>query len=210
MKSNKLAAEQNIKDFLENLGFDPENDPHMRDTPKRVVKLFTEELFKGCYEEPPNITVFDTGNGGQEEDFVTEQIDTNYGQMIFSGPIKVRSTCSHHLLPIDGYAYVAILLNNNGRTVLPGLSKYARIVHHFASQPQVQERLTEQVANHLEETLDLLGVGVCVQAKHFCMCHRGVHEPDSDMITTELRGVFREERVRLEFFQYINMTKWRR
>jgi GTP cyclohydrolase I len=190
LPENLEAAEKHFKKFLIELGFDPDNDPHMKDTPKRVVKLYTQELFKGEYNEPPEITTF-----GRRNEY--------YDQMIFSGPINVRSTCSHHFLPIVGHAFVGILLHEE--SPLPGLSKYARVVHHFASMPQVQERLTKQVAGFLQEKLKPQGVGVLVRAKHFCQCHRGVHENDALMVTTELTGLFKSPSLKDEFLQTIRL-----
>ena len=190
MVADKPRAVAAFREFLLALGFDVDNDPHMRGTPERVFKLYRNELFRGMYEQAPNITTFDA-NGKQ------------YDQMIYSGALTVRSTCSHHMLPIAGTAHIAII-PGEGKP-LPGLSKYARVLHHYASMPQVQERLTEQVANHLETALEPKGVGVFIRAKHFCMCHRGVHEKDSQMITTELRGVFMAESVKNEFLTTINI-----
>lgn len=182
-------AAEHFKAFLQALGFDPDNDPHMVGTPARVVKLYRNELFRGLYEDAPRITQFDA-----DEEF--------YDAMIYSGRISIRSTCSHHFLPIVGEAYIGILLNED--SPLPGLSKYARIAHHYASMPQVQERMTQQIANHLNDTLKPKGVGVLIRAKHFCQCHRGVHEPNAMMATDALRGVFKTvPAVRAEFMQNI-------
>lgn len=191
-KANLAAAEDHFHNFLRSLGFNPEHDPHMKGTPARVVKLYTQELFAGIYNKPPGITIF-------------EGDETFYDQMIFSGQISVRSTCSHHMLPIVGHAHVGILLNEN--SPLPGLSKYSRIVHHFAAMPQVQERLTDQVADYLQTELEPKGVGVMIRAKHFCQCHRGVQEENSHMITTALRGVFMQPHVKQEFLATIALNR---
>jgi len=189
---NRQEAAEHFKKFLECLGFDPDSNIHMKGTPDRVVKLYVDELFKGEYNEPPEITVFGDNN-------------EYYDQMIFSGPINVRSTCSHHFLPIVGHAFIGILLNQE--SPLPGLSKYARVVHHFASMPQVQERMTKQIADFLQEKLHPQGVGVLVRAKHFCQCHRGVHENDALMVTTELTGLFKSPSLKDEFLQTIRLCE---
>lgn len=180
--------------FLESLGFEPEKDPHMAGTAERVFKLYRNELFRGMYEAPPSITQFESTDDDQQF----------YDQMIYSGPITVRSTCSHHFLPIVGEAHVGIILQPD--SPLPGLSKYARIVHYFASRPQVQERLTQDICSFLNKTLKPAGVGIVIRAKHFCQCHRGVHENDAQMITSDLRGNFRVPAVRNEFLHYVDMN----
>lgn len=194
---NSDDAEACFNGFLECMGFDTKNDPHMRGTAKRVVKMFRQEVFVGLFDPPPAITTFAT------EDDDTHEL---YDQMIYSGSITVRSMCSHHMLPISGTAHVGILLNDE--SPLPGLSKYARIVHHFAARPQTQERLTQQIAHHLDSSLKPKGVGVLIRAQHFCQCHRGVREPYSPMITHGLRGVFKTApAVKDEFLQLIALDQ---
>lgn len=197
LKADKTRAIAAMREFLLAMGFDVDNEPHMKGTPERVYKLYRNELFRGMYEKAPNITTFESANG---EKF--------YDQMIFSGNLTVRSTCSHHMLPISGTAHIGLILDENSN--LPGLSKYARILHHYASMPQVQERLTDQVAAHLMEEINPRGVGVMIVARHFCMCHRGVHEKDSDMVTTALLGCFRDvPSIHAEFLQTIAISTQR-
>jgi GTP cyclohydrolase IA len=190
---NEEKAAAAYKEFLENMGFDVDNLPHMKDTPKRVVKMYMQELFAGCYNEPPSITKFEDASieGGS--------------QMIFSGPIEVRSTCSHHMLPISGFAYIGLIFDP--KTTLPGLSKYARIVEHYSSMPQVQEKLVQQIATHLINNIDgVEGVGVTIKARHFCMSHRGVRSPNAFMINTALRGKLMLESAKAEFQSYIDQA----
>lgn len=192
-KVSFVKAAKAYRSFLMNLGFDVDNLPHMKDTPERVVKMYMNELFRGCYNEPPHITAFD------------DQSITGGSQMVFSGPLDVRSMCSHHMLPISGFAFVGILFDPT--KTLPGLSKYARIVDHYSSMPQVQENLVQQIADHLmEEIAEVEGVGVTVQSKHFCMCHRGVKNSNAWMINTALRGKFELASVKAEFQSNIDQV----
>lgn len=192
-KLDAAKAEAAFQAFLEAMGFDVLGSPHMRGTPARVVKMYTKELFHGCYTEPPVITSFDVD--GHEF----------YDELIYSGPLTVRSTCSHHMLPIVGEAHVGLILSPD--SPLPGLSKYGRVVDYFASMPQVQERMTKQIADHLFDTLRPRGLGVCIRAKHMCQCHRGTRQSDSQMITSALRGVFKQAEVRAEFMNLIQINQ---
>ena len=137
---------------------DHKNDHNMRDTPRRVAKMFVEEILNGRYSVPPQITDF-------------ENVD-RYDQMIVTGPIEVRSMCAHHLMPIYGEAYVGVLPSPDGKII--GLSKYDRIVDYFASRLQVQEELVAQIGNYIMEITKPRGVAVRVSAVHMCKTHRGV------------------------------------
>lgn len=199
-RPNRELAEKHMDGFIRALGFDPDTDPHFKGTPKRVTKMYIEELFAGSYNEPPHITSFD------DPDIATLSGDAEYsGGLIYSGPLRVRSTCSHHLLPITGEAHVALILQEDAN-LLPGLSKYGRIVDYYSSRPQVQERLTQQIANHLSSRLRVKGLGVMVRAKHMCQCHRGMQQADAYMITTALRGIFKLPEVRAEFMSTIEIN----
>lgn len=176
--------------FLQHLGFDL-NDPNMKDTPARVTKMFLTELFSGCFDEPPKVTLFDLDSSSEPS---TDEV-------IAVGPIPFKSMCSHHLMPIYGSVHIGIYLN---RKVYPGLSKYARIVQWFARRPQIQEQFTQQLHDYLFNLLgmegnDKAGVIVVVKAKHMCMSHRGPNV-DADMTTSALSGTFRNPAMRAEFF----------
>lgn len=200
VKPNRELAEQHMDGFIRSLGFNPDTDPHFKGTAKRVTKMYIEELFAGAYKEPPHVTSFD------DPDIAASSVDAEYsGGLIYSGPLRVRSTCSHHLLPITGEAHVALILQE-GASLLPGLSKYGRIVDYFSSRPQVQERLTQQIADHLGTVLPVKGLGVMVRAKHMCQCHRGMQQTDAQMITTALRGIFKLPEVRAEFMSTIEIN----
>lgn len=175
--------------FMDALRIDWRNDPNSSDTPRRVAKSFINDLAEGCYSSPPNITVFDN-------------VDT-YDGMVFQGNIEVKSICSHHHLPFVGKAHVAYL---PGSKVI-GLSKLNRIVEWFARRPQVQENLTMQIHDYINEVCEgNTGVAVMVEANHMCACVRGVKH-DSTMMTSKLSGFFTEPEVRAEFYNFVNRLK---
>jgi len=175
---NLPAAEQAVRDLLLALGRDP-SSPHLADTPRRVAESFTEMLTP------------------REFDLTTFPNDEHYDEMVLARSIPVQSLCEHHMLPFTGIAHVAYL---PGERIL-GLSKLARVVELFARDLQVQERLTVQVANWLQEHLAPKGVGVVIEAEHMCMSLRGVQTRGSRTITSSVHGVLRENAAsRQEFF----------
>lgn len=164
--------ENAVRDILLAIGEDPDRDG-LLDTPRRVAKAY-RELFRGLHESP-----------GVHLSRVFEQ---THDDVIIVRDIEFFSVCEHHLLPFTGKAHIAYL-PGDGKVV--GLSKLARTVEVFARRPQVQERLTDQIADALVEHLDPRGVAVMVQAEHMCMKMRGVNKSGSSMVTSTLRGVFR-------------------
>ncbi len=175
---NLPAAERAVRDLLLALGRDP-SSPHLADTPHRVAKSFKEMLTP------------------REFDLTTFPNDEHYDELVLAKSIPVSSLCEHHMLPFTGVAHVGYL---PGERIL-GLSKLARVVELFARDLQVQERLTVQVANWLQENLDPKGVGVVIEAEHMCMSLRGVQARGSRTITSSVRGLLREDaRSRQEFF----------
>jgi GTP cyclohydrolase I len=172
------AAEQAVAALLRALGRDPV-DAHLADTPRRVADAFAELL------TPPPF------------DLTTFPNDEGYNELVMATAIPVQSVCEHHLLPFVGVAHVGYL---PGDRIL-GLSKLARVVEHFACRPQVQERLTKQVADWLADQLRPKGVGVVIEAEHSCMTLRGVQAVGSSTVTSTMLGVLREDaRSRQEFF----------
>lgn len=170
-------------------GFDWRNDPNMRETPKRVVKAWVNELACGCYQAPPKITAFDN-------------ID-QYDGIVFSGDIKVVSLCAHHLLVFTGKAFIAYCPQRDGKVI--GLSKLNRIVEYFSRRPQIQENLTMQIHDYVAEICTgNLGVAVCIEAEHSCVRCRGVQH-DSIMKTAKLSGVFLDDKdqARQEFYNFV-------
>jgi GTP cyclohydrolase I len=181
-------AQKAYGDFLTALEFNWENDPNMKDTPRRVAKMMVNEIYSGVYDEMPNITAFDN-------------ID-EYDGMVFQGNITLQSTCSHHVLPFIGHAHVAYI---PGKKII-GLSKLNRIVEYYARRPQVQENLTKQIHDAVNKlTEGNGGVAVMIEAKHLCACVRGVRHSDSIMKTSKLSGAFmNESTVREEFYSFVN------
>lgn len=183
-KDRESGAETNIRRLLQCLGEDPDREG-LKDTPRRVVKAWFE-MTAGYRQDP--VKILTTSFAGE-----------GYDQMILCRGIEFYSCCEHHMLPFTGTASVAYIPKPGGKVV--GLSKMARVVDCFARRLQIQERLTKQIADAMQEALEPAGVGVIVQAKHLCMSCRGVGKHQSDMVTTALRGNFLEQSVRQEFLQ---------
>lgn len=182
-------AERAMKAFLLALGYDTENDPNMRDTPRRVTKMYMQEIFSGTYNPCPKITTFP--NSGE------------YSGIVFEGGIKIISGCSHHIMPIIGHVYVGYVA---GDTII-GLSKLNRICQWIASRPSLQEEMTTKIHKKLDEVLQgNRGVAVYIKASHLCVQARGVKDYDSAMITSQLSGVFldKEDTAKEEFLQMVN------
>lgn len=174
--------------ILRAMRVDVDNDPNSKDTPRRVAKMFVDELFVGRFTPPPSLTVFPN----------VKAID----QLIVVGPLTVKSLCSHHFMPIVGTAWIGYLPDKS----LIGLSKFPRVVEWFSRRPQIQEELTEQICRYLDDTLRPKGIGVYVRARHFCMSHRGVNEDvNAFMDTTSLRGAILEhDSLKSEFLASIS------
>ncbi len=171
------AAAQAVRDLLVALGHDPETE-HLEQTPARVARAF-QELLTPAHFDP---TTFPNDEG--------------YDELVMVRDIPFHSLCEHHLLPFVGRAHVAYLPKDR----ILGLSKLARVVEHFSRNLQVQERMTQQVANWLEEHLAPRGVGVVLEAEHMCMRLRGVRTPGTMTVTSALRGTLRNDpRTRTEF-----------
>jgi GTP cyclohydrolase I len=177
------AAERAVRDLLRALGRDP-REAHLADTPRRVADAYAELL------TPPPF------------DLTTFPNDEGYNELVMATAIPVQSLCEHHLLPFTGIAHIGYL---PGDRIL-GLSKLARVLDLFARDLQVQERLTQQVADWLQDNLNPRGVGVVMEAEHLCMSLRGVRARGSRTTTSALHGVLREDaRSRQEFFALSGM-----
>ena len=169
------AAAIQVEELFHVLRVDYRNDHNTRDTPRRVAKMFVEEMLAGRFSPAPRITTFDNAEG--------------FEGMIVTGPIEVRSTCAHHLMPIIGEVHIGILPSATGRIV--GLSKYDRIVDHFSRRLQIQEELTQQIGLHLFKLTEPKGIAVRISATHMCKTHRGVQAPhESKMVTFTYLGDF--------------------
>lgn len=162
-----------FREIMEILGLDLENDS-LRDTPKRVAKMYVQEIFQGLNTSTfPKITVVKN--------------EMEYDQMVVVRDVSIMSMCEHHFVTIDGRATIAYI----PRERVIGLSKINRIARFFAKRPQVQERLTKQIADCLEYVLGTEDVAVFIEAKHYCVVSRGVEDTNSITSTSDLRGVFR-------------------
>lgn len=180
--------QENVKDILLTLGMDLEDDS-LKGTPKRVAKAFVKELFMGLDpKNKPSASTFDN--------------NYNYGEMLVEKNIVVYSTCEHHLLPIVGRAHVAYI--SNGKVI--GLSKMNRIVEYFAKRPQVQERLTMQVVQAMQEALGTEDVACVIDAKHLCVNSRGIKDIESSTVTSEFGGKFKNKETKQEFLDYLKIN----
>ena len=179
--------EQNVREILLTLGMDLDDDS-LKGTPKRVAKMYVKEIFGGLHpERKPKSSTFDN--------------KYKYGEMLVEKNITLYSTCEHHLLPIVGRAHVAYI--SKGTVV--GLSKMNRIVDYFAKRPQVQERLNIQIVKELQKVLGTEDVACVIDAKHLCVNSRGIRDIESSTVTAEYGGKFKEEAVKKEFLEYINL-----
>lgn len=164
---------RNFTEIMQVLGLDLANDS-LKDTPKRIAKMYVNEIFSGLRPDFfPKMTVIDN--------------EMQYDQMVLIQDIQVLSVCEHHFQTIDGYATVAYIPNQK----VIGLSKINRVVQFFARRPQVQERLTKQIADCLQYVLGTDNVAVHVNAKHYCVIARGVQDHNSSTTTSDLRGHFK-------------------
>jgi GTP cyclohydrolase I len=187
-------AEKQFGKFLTALGYDWENDPHMKGTPHRYTKAWVNELFAGNFKPHPRVTSF------SEED-----PELLYNGLVCQTKIKITSKCSHHLETFQGVAHVAYIPADNGEVI--GLSKLNRIADFLARRPQVQERLTKQIHDELNELIpDNKGIAVFILAEHQCCSNRGIGH-DSKMGTIEVSGLFLDvPSVKEEFFFVIDQS----
>jgi GTP cyclohydrolase IA len=170
---NRDRIERAVREILEAIGEDPDRDGLVR-TPTRIAKMY-EEIFAGLHEDPSH--------------HLTVTFEADHDEMVMVRDIPMHSVCEHHLVPFAGRAHVAYIPGTDGR--ITGLSKIARLVDGFAKRPQVQERLTTQIADALVDVLAPSGALVMIEAEHFCMSMRGVKKPGSLTITSAVRGLFK-------------------
>ena len=186
IKPSRNDAENAIKTLLEYAGEDPTREG-LLETPKRVVKSY-EEFYKGYSQDPRKYLsrTFEEVNG--------------YDEMVVLRDIPFESHCEHHMAPIIGKVHIGYLPRNK----VVGISKLARVVETYAKRLQVQEKMTAQIADCIQDILEPYGVGVVVQATHECMSTRGVHKHGVSMVTSRMAGVFREdEKTRREFLAVV-------
>ncbi|MGH9247717.1 MAG: GTP cyclohydrolase I FolE [Acidimicrobiales bacterium] len=171
---DKARIEKAVREILEAVGEDPDRDG-LRDTPARVARMY-EEIFAGLRESPDH--------------HLQVLFEAGHDEMIMVRDISCYSMCEHHLIPWVGKAHVAYIPSEDG--CVTGLSKLARLVEVYARRPQVQERLTMQVADEIDRTLQPRGVMVVIEAEHLCMSMRGVRKPGATTVTSAVRGLFRD------------------
>jgi GTP cyclohydrolase I len=181
--------EEKFRDIMNILGLDLEDDS-LKGTPHRVAKMYVKEIFSGLNPaNKPKIALFEN--------------KYRYKEMLVEKDITFYSNCEHHFVPIIGKAHVAYI--SNGSVI--GLSKINRVVQYFAKRPQVQERLTIQIANALKEALQTDDVAVVIDAHHLCVSSRGVQDINSSTVTSSYSGQFEKESVRNEFLSYTGLAK---
>ena len=182
---DSASAEAAVRQLLLAIGENPDRDG-LRDTPARVARAYAE-MFSGLRQTP--------------EEVLTTTFDAGHDEMVIVKDIELYSTCEHHLVPFHGVAHIGYIPNANGR--ITGLSKLARLVDVFAKRPQVQERLTTQVADSLVRILEPRGAIVVMECEHLCMSMRGVRKPGSRTITSAVRGSLRDPSSRAEAMSLI-------
>ena len=178
---DQVRIERAVREILLAIGEDPDRDG-LRDTPARVARAYAEQF---------------AGLRGEPEDVLTTVFDADHDEMVLVRDIELYSTCEHHLVPFFGFAHVGYIPNEKGQ--ITGLSKLARLVDLYARRPQVQERMTSQIADALMNVLEPSGVIVVIEAEHLCMSMRGVRKPGAKTVTSAVRGIIREsDRTRAE------------
>ena len=171
----KKEVEEKLQGLLESLIIDTENDHNTIETAKRVSKMYLTEVFKGRYEQCPKVTDFPNA----------KKLD----QIYTVGPISVRSFCSHHLVPIIGKCWIGVIPSDR----VIGLSKFNRVADWVLSRPQIQEEAAIQLADTIEKLIKPLGLAVIIKAQHQCMTCRGVKDNETEMVTSVMRGIFRDQ-----------------
>jgi GTP cyclohydrolase IA len=184
-REKQATIARHMRAIIEALGLDP-SDPNLKDTHERVAKMYLE-MFHGLSEgAEPKVTVFPN--------------DERYTAMVMEKDIPFYSMCAHHFVPFYGHAHLAYIPNER----IVGLSKMSRIVEFYACRPQLQERMTEQIAGFMAEKLMPQGVMVVVEARHLCVEMRGVKKPGALTVTSAIRGIFFNRPVREEFLDLLN------
>ena len=183
---DRPRIERAVREILIAIGENPDRDG-LLDTPARVARMY-EEVCSGLREDPAK--------------HLLKMFEADHDEIVMVRDIPLHSLCEHHLVPFIGKAHVAYIPNTKGR--ITGLSKIARLVDGFARRPQVQERLTRQVADAVDRTLEPRGVLVVIEAEHLCMSMRGVQKSGSSTVTSAVHGVFRDNAAsRMEAMQFI-------
>ena len=184
----RAEVQDKLQQVLESLVIDTESDHNTNETAQRVAKMFLTEVFGGRYTPMPSVTEFPNVS--------------RLNELMIVGPVTVRSACSHHLCPIMGRVWIGILPNEHSNLI--GLSKYARICDWIMSRPQIQEEAVTMLANELQDRVKPDGLGIVMEADHFCMHWRGVKDTSAKMINSVMRGAFlKNADLRREFLSLI-------
>nr|WP_295078203.1 GTP cyclohydrolase I [uncultured Roseateles sp.] len=184
----QAEVQAKMQEVLRALVIDTDSDHNTQDTAKRVAKMFVREVFAGRYKAAPAVTEFPNVS--------------RLNELMIVGPITVRSACSHHLCPIMGRVWIGLLPNEHSNLI--GLSKYSRICEWIMSRPQIQEEAVTMLANELQERVQPDGLGVVMEADHFCMHWRGVKDTETKMINSVMRGAFlKDPNLRREFLSLV-------
>ena len=185
----KAEVQANLQKVLQALVIDTHSDHNTHETAQRVAKMFIDEVFNGRYVPMPVVTEFPNAS--------------RLNELMIVGPITVRSACSHHLCPILGRVWIGILPNEHSNLI--GLSKYARICDWVMSRPQIQEEAVVMLADALQERVKPDGLGIVMEADHFCMHWRGVKDNDTAMTNSMMRGAFlKDPNLRREFLSLLS------
>ena len=186
LESLEKEVAMRVRELLKSLLIDVDNDHNSKETAERVSRMYINEVFKGRYKKQPKVTDFPNAK--------------NLDEIYTLGPISVRSACSHHLVPIIGDCWIGI---KPGDKVI-GISKFARVADWVFSRPHIQEEAVMILADEIESLCEPKGLAILVKAKHFCMCWRGVKEPNTSMINSVVRGDFRHDAsLKQEFFELV-------
>ena len=185
MSIDQPRIEAAVREILEAIGEDPNRDG-LQDTPARVARAYAE-MFSGLHEDP--------------KELLSKTFDIEHSEMVLVKDIPFYSTCEHHLVPFYGTAHIGYIPGENGKVT--GLSKLARVVDLFAKRPQVQERMTTQIVEALEESLQPAGAIVVVEGEHMCMSMRGVRKPGAKTVTSAVRGQLKNAATRAEAMSLI-------
>lgn len=186
-REKKEIIAQKFAEIMHTLGLDLTDDS-LKGTPERVAKMYVDEIFSGLDDRnKPKIALFEN--------------KYQYNEMLVERDITLYSNCEHHFVPIIGRAHVAYISNGN----VIGLSKLNRLVRHFAKRPQVQERLTNQIADELKRVLGTEDVAVVIDAEHLCVASRGIEDTNSKTVTSYYGGKFKEQATKREFLDYLRL-----
>jgi len=185
----RAEVQAKLQEVLKALVIDTDSDHNTNETAKRVAKMFVEEVFRGRYVPMPAVTEFPNAE--------------RLNELMIVGPITVRSACSHHLCPIFGRVWIGLLPNEHSNLI--GLSKYARITDWIMSRPQIQEEAVTMLADELQERVRPDGLGIVMEADHFCMHWRGVKDSETAMVNSVMRGAFlKDANLRREFLSLLS------